>query len=330
MKTAQEIWEQLVGGDIKLSQALQYSRLLLKDSKSTAIVAWLENETLGYPNKMDVPTYRKFPCDLYAKCLSNYRGEEYIPVEAHEFDDKLRQKTGMSIYTMYISEGIETIEQTKTDGKTISMALPDDLARGLSSPGSTVTGVYQSAQSSYLKGILATVKNELINILLEYVGNEDTHKVSPIASSSKYKSVFISYSYDNHNHEQWVKHFVDTLKANGVKVAFDKDLPYGGNLPQFMLKGIQDSEKVLIIGTPNYLSKVEESQTTGVKFEDVIITDSLMNDIETTKFVPILREGTFHTSFAPLIEHRRGIDFSDDKAFDEKMKELLDVALKQE
>ena len=148
-------------------------------------------------------------------------------------------------------------------------------------------------------------------------------------SMTNYKSVFISYSYDNHKHEQWVKHFVDVLKANGVRTAFDKDLPYGADIPSFMVNGIQNADVVLVIGTPNYLFKVKQSETTGAKFEDVIITNSLMNDIETTKFIPILREGTFKTSFSPLLEHRKGIDFSQDSMFDEMMLALLNDVLKK-
>lgn len=96
-----------------------------------------------------------------------------------------------------------------------------------------------------------------------------------------------------------------------------------------MLKGIEEADVVLVIGTPKYLNKVRQRETTGAKFEDVIITNSLMNDIGTTKFVPILREGTYHTSFAPLLEHRKGIDFSDDNIFNEMMDELLKNVLKQ-
>ena len=139
--------------------------------------------------------------------------------------------------------------------------------------------------------------------------------------------MFISYSYDNHNHEQWVKHFADTLKANGVKTIFDKDLPYGSDLSSFMLKGISDADVVLVIGTAIYFQKIQQTETTGVRFEDVIITNSLMANIDANKFIPILRQGTYSSSFPLLLSHRKGIDFSDDSKFDEKIKELLQALM---
>ena len=36
-----------------------------------------------------------------------------------------------------------------------------------------------------------------------------------------------------------------------------------------MVKGIQDADVVLVVGTPTYLQKTQQSETTGVKFEDV-------------------------------------------------------------
>ena len=77
------------------------------------------------------------------------------------------------------------------------------------------------------------------------------------------------------------------------------------------------------------LQKVQNSETTGVKYEDVIIINSLMDDIDTNKFIPILRKGSYKDSFSPLLSHRKGLDFSNDGMFDDKIKELLD-ALKLE
>ena len=54
-----------------------------------------------------------------------------------------------------------------------------------------------------------------------------------------------------------------------------------------------------------------------------------MDDIDTNKFIPILRKGSYKDSFSPLLSHRKGIDFSNDGMFDDKIKELLD-ALKLE
>lgn len=337
--SAREIVNKLIGGEIKLSQALLYTKLLMIDSRSTVHADWVRNECNGYKDPLSLPQYRVFPCTLYSHNSVAFYGEHVKPVDAHDVDEQYQKESGISLYKMYVREGIESIESVleNLNGDTIQMSLPEHLntafRESYTNPSVAILEVYQQAPAAYFTGILTSVKNELINILIsESMSERSVEKGGEkaiVAHNKSYKSVFISYSYDNHNHEQWVKHFADTLKAHGVKVTFDKDLPYGGNLPQFMVNGITSSDVVLIIGTPKYLAKVNESKTTGAKFEDVVITDSLMNDIETTKFVPILREGTFTTSFAPLIAHRKGLDFSEDNAFDENMVELLEVVLKK-
>ena len=336
--TANEILDKLIGGQIKLSQALLYTKVLMIDSTSSAQVAWVQNECDGYESQLEVPKYRKIPCQLYARNSVAFVGEHTKPVDAYDLDEAYQKESGLSLYTMYVTEGIESLEEFvngSTDG-TVSMSLPEHLNKAFResyvNPSVAILQVYQQAPISYITGLLTSVKNELINILMQLAKEEKKGRRSEDrenVESGAYKSVFVSYSYDNHDHEMWVKHFVDVLKARGVKVAFDKDLPYGSDIPSFMVNGISESEVVLIIGTPEYMVKVRASQTTGAKFEGVVITNSLMNDIATTKFVPILREGTYHTSFPMLLEHRKGIDFTNDSMFDAMIEELLDKVLKR-
>lgn len=336
---AYEIFNKLNNDEIKLSQALQLSRILLRNTSNSVHIDWITSECNGYEDKLSVPEYRKFPCGLYARSAIAFLGEHSKPIDARELDDDIVKNGGTSLYTMYIGESIENIEKliANSSGDVINMMMPAEFNRilidSINIPGGQVLSVYQQSPLSYLYGILSSVKNELINILIPLVLENTTENLNVLGDTcinvNRYKTVFISYSYDDHNHEQWVKHFADTLKAHGVKTIFDKDLPYGADIPTFMVNGIQKSDVVLIIGTPNYLKKVQQSETTGAKFEDVVITNNLMSDIETTKFIPILRLGTYKTSFAPLLEHRKGIDFSDDNEFDTKMSELLNNVLKK-
>ena len=335
---AREIIEKLIGGDIKLSQALQYSKLLMLDSKSRVHAEWVEKECDGYIDPLTLPSYRKYPCSLYSRNSVAYIGEHIKPVEAHYLDEQYKKETGLSLYTMYIKESIEFVETMYLELKenTIQMPFPEHIQTAFrescNNSSVAILEVYQQAPASCLLGILSNAKNELINILLPLAKNEQRNELQEEMNSSNTRSdisAFISYSYDSHEHEEWVKHFVNTLKAQEINVFFDKDLPYGSNIPSFMVKSINAADVVLIIGTPIYLQKVENSATTGAKFEDVIITDSLMDAVETTKFIPILRKGTFKTSFSPMLKHRKGFNFSNDEAFDEQMKELLTKVFKR-
>lgn len=138
----------------------------------------------------------------------------------------------------------------------------------------------------------------------------------------KRTTVFISYSWEDEKHNQWVRTFAEDLKSRGIDVIYDQDIKNGTSLPMFMQKSINKADSVLIIGTPMYLQK-STKKGTGCQFEDAIITDSLYVEFGTTKYIPILRSGTFDTSFPSLVAHRKGLDFRNDRLYEEKMEELV-------
>lgn len=134
--------------------------------------------------------------------------------------------------------------------------------------------------------------------------------------------VFVSYSHDDEAHMQWVKKFVGDLRiGGGFVVLYDQDLEKGASLPRFMEQGIANSDKVLIIGTPEYKKKA--SQSTGAGFEEAIIGTEYMQNIDSTKFYPILRSGTFPTSFPMILAGRNGDDFTDDSQYDNNLKTVI-------
>ena len=57
--SANEILEMLISERIKISQALQYTRLLLLNSSSVVHLDWVTSECNGYDSKLEIPDYRK-------------------------------------------------------------------------------------------------------------------------------------------------------------------------------------------------------------------------------------------------------------------------------
>lgn len=135
--------------------------------------------------------------------------------------------------------------------------------------------------------------------------------------------VFISYSWDNESHKQWVVDLSKDLREKfRIYTLLDCYNRGGDDLITFMQKGLKRADRVLIIGTPNYKNKLESSIGGGVKFEDQVITIALYKEMGSNKFVPILREGAFSESFNELIETRLGYDMSNDGYYEERLQEL--------
>lgn len=135
--------------------------------------------------------------------------------------------------------------------------------------------------------------------------------------------VFISYSWDSKRHKDWVLNLSKDLRERyRVYTLLDRYNRGGDDLITFMKKGLQRAHRVLIIGTPRYLEKLENSKGGGAKFEDQIITISLYNEMDSQKFIPVLREGSFSDSFNLLIGNRVGYNLSDDARYEEELQAL--------
>lgn len=140
------------------------------------------------------------------------------------------------------------------------------------------------------------------------------------------KILFFAYSHDDEEHMAWVKRFAEDLSRLGnFEVLLDQDQPKGSSLTRFMEIGLERADKVLVIGTPEYKQKSEAGK--GAAFEGSIISAELMHNIDSTKFYPILRSGTFETSFPPALQGRIGDDLSDDLDYEKKLQTVVNSIL---
>ena len=134
--------------------------------------------------------------------------------------------------------------------------------------------------------------------------------------------VFISYSWDSDEHKDWVQKLSADLRERfRVYTLLDQYNRGGQDLTAFMRDGLAKANRVLIIGTPKYKEKIEKDSG-GAKFEDQVITVELFQSMGSSKFIPILRDGSFFESFSSLIQLRTGYDMSNDAFYEEKLREL--------
>lgn len=133
-------------------------------------------------------------------------------------------------------------------------------------------------------------------------------------------TVFISYSWENEDHNKRVKLFVELLRENNIYVLFDRDMPLGERITDFM-ELIDKSDYVLFICTPTYKEKSDKG-VGGVKYEKNIITAKLYENRNEKNFIPILFSGTWNTSLPIWAKGKLGIDYT--KEFDKEFQRLLD------
>lgn len=102
--------------------------------------------------------------------------------------------------------------------------------------------------------------------------------------------LFISYSWSNAEHEQWVIDLASELRDSGVDVILDKwDLKEGHDAVTFMEKMVTDPEikKVAIICDEKYAAKAD-GRAGGVGTETQIISSEVYENQAQEKFVAVV------------------------------------------
>ena len=140
---------------------------------------------------------------------------------------------------------------------------------------------------------------------------------------TEHPKVFISYSHDSPKHKQWVSELGAKLRHNGVDAVLDQwDLSLGDDMTRFMEAGVKISGRVLVICTDSYVRKASAGEG-GVGYERLIVTEQLVQDLGTNKFIPIIRQASGKEKVPTFLGTRVHIDFTDDSKFDDALMELL-------
>lgn len=141
--------------------------------------------------------------------------------------------------------------------------------------------------------------------------------------NKEHPKVFISYSWEEDAHQQWVREFADKLLADGIDATVDQyDASLGDRLPHFMERSITAADYVLIICTPLYKKKADNRKG-GVGYEGHIITEELYSKGNERKFIPVVRKGSFNAAMPTFLAGKLGIDLTDTIHFENNYKDLI-------
>jgi hypothetical protein len=139
--------------------------------------------------------------------------------------------------------------------------------------------------------------------------------------------LFISYSWSNPEHEQWVVDLATQLRESEVDVILDKwDLREGQDTIVFMEQMVTDQEinKVVIISDETYAAKAD-GRNGGVGTETQIISKEVYDKQDQGKFVVVVAEkNDLGKPYLPTYyKSRIYIDLSDAGRYSENFDKLL-------
>lgn len=324
-----DIYTELVSGRLSLTQAL--SLTLLEAPLSSEERKWVESEINGYSNKKDVPDYRRLNCEIYVRIQNRINGAiQEVRMQGgalNSLDSRLKKETGMSIFTIYVLEGVELIEKQFAGHFDGDVNLPFDAKLSQLLINAVISkeqrfsfntlNVFQSAPVANIHNTLTVIKSRLLSLLKSYIPSVSVTSIRSIEMTNKRKVVFISYCWEDEEHVSWVRQLANDLSKD-FEVVIDQDLPLGAELTKFMEDAIAAADKVLIIVTPEYKIR-SDKRMRGVGYETSLITSDLVTDQNKLKFIPIIRKGTIETSYPRFLGTRKGADMRDDDRYFEML-----------
>ncbi len=144
---------------------------------------------------------------------------------------------------------------------------------------------------------LKQLKEERIESKTELV-NDSQKKTTEDSKSPK---VFVTYSWDSPEHQEWVRVLVNTLRTkDGIDAMIDEHIMQREtvNLNKMMVDNIYKSDFVVIVLTENYARKANEGLG-GVGFESTYLMDILNNPNEKDKIILLNRYNSDSKSAIP-------------------------------
>jgi predicted HicB family RNase H-like nuclease len=135
--------------------------------------------------------------------------------------------------------------------------------------------------------------------------------------------VFISYSWDDGAHKEWVKQLATRLRKDGVDVTLDRwHAAPGDQIPAFMERAVRENDFVVAVCTPRFKER-SDGRAGGAGYEGDIITAYAFTSGAEKKFIPILRRGTWVEAAPTWLLGRSWIDLSGDRYSESEYEELL-------
>ncbi|HKC67924.1 MAG TPA: toll/interleukin-1 receptor domain-containing protein [Bacteroidia bacterium] len=141
------------------------------------------------------------------------------------------------------------------------------------------------------------------------------------------KKIFISYSWGNDEHQEWVVNLSTKLMNDTVDVVLDRwSLKDGHDIYSFMEEMVKSGDifRVLILSDKKYSEKADGREG-GVGTETQIITPNIYSKEKQEKFIPIVLERDENGEpFLPIyLKSRKYIDFSRIESYEDSYEELL-------
>lgn len=134
------------------------------------------------------------------------------------------------------------------------------------------------------------------------------------------KQIYISYAKWDYAVDKWVQKLANDLQEE-FDVRVGLEMPLDVDMVEFTKESIKRSDKVLLVLTPRYKDCADQEDF-DMGNKTMLVTEEIYSGEERIKFIPIVRVGTFKTSYPKYLGTRNGLDMTDDSKYQEQLEIL--------
>lgn len=172
METTQltnQIIQDLINPEKKLQDIFLKVKVLAFELENQNITDWTEKEINGYKNDDNIPEYRKIPCVIHGNLLQDIPYRVAQVQNAALSIDHLPDEIRKTLNETSINSSISEIEHMIAKGNNYKINIPYWIQAQISEtlPNNWfVQGAWRVIPSTYLEGILGTIKSNLLDFLM--------------------------------------------------------------------------------------------------------------------------------------------------------------------
>jgi len=140
--------------------------------------------------------------------------------------------------------------------------------------------------------------------------------------------VFISYAWEDDDYRLLVKRLATRLCSDGIDARLDAWHLQGTTIPEFMNREVRKADKVLVVCSPLYQSKIHAMEdgehVSGVGWEGMLVTSALYTEVlGRDRLQPVLLRGTWKQAAPLFLQGIPYIDLSNEEHFEGNYRDLL-------
>ncbi|RFN58406.1 AbiTii domain-containing protein [Marixanthomonas ophiurae] len=286
-----ELLKQLYSGEGRLSLLLLQAKEFAEQFDDEDLIRFIDKELNGY-DAGELPEYRIIKAEIIGTIKNAYG--QIVKKDVTINFSVLSKHVGIDLSDTHIPDGIGFIEDglVELTGQLVQRSIPPGAVEMLNktfkhnNPQFHLSSASHSFGKAALQFILTKVRQDLIT-KMQKLNKENEINMDEVADDIKSDviNVFVTYAWEDNEHNDKVISFVNFLRESGYNATMDRKESQedtATDFNQMMITGISNSDKVIVVLSEKYKEKADNF-IGGVGTEFRIIFEQLKT--YTNKFV---------------------------------------------